>query len=87
MYRKLLIALGVTLTTAGGAGGSSAAAAGAGDPCTGAFAAYAEYLDSGVTCPVVADDGGEEGGDAGAGMGDAGADVGTDAAGDAPATD
>ena len=63
------------------------AAAGAGDPCTGAFAAYADYLDSGVTCPVVADDGGEEGGDAGAGMGDAGADVGTDAAGDAPATD
>jgi hypothetical protein len=60
------------------------AATGAGDPCTGAFAAYADFEDSGVTCPVVADDAGEEGGSDG---GDAGSDGGTDAAADAPATD
>ena len=62
------------------------AATGAGDPCTGAFAAYAAYEDSGVTCPVTEGDGGEEAGDDGGGpVGDAGTDGGGDAAGDAPA--
>jgi hypothetical protein len=60
------------------------AATGAGDPCTGAFAAYAAYLDSGVNCPPTEGDGGEEGGeDGGATDGDAGA----DAAGDGATTD
>jgi hypothetical protein len=62
------------------------AATDAGDPCIGAFAAYADFLDSGVNCPPITDDGGDEAGEGGM-VGDAGADGGTDAAGDAPATD
>jgi hypothetical protein len=65
------------------------AASGAGDPCTGAFAAYEGYLDSGVTCPVITGDGGEEAGDDGGTMGDAGdaGDAGSSDAGDGGAAD
>jgi len=67
------------------------AASGDGDPCTGAFAAYEGYLDSGVTCPVVTGDGGTEGGgeagDDGGIIGDAGdaGDAGSSDAGDGAA--
>lgn len=67
------------------------ATTGAGDPCTGAFAAYAAFDDSGVTCPVTEGDGGEEAGDDGAAPGEAGAgdagpgDAGAGDAGDAGA--
>ncbi|HEY3816533.1 MAG TPA: hypothetical protein VGL81_05145 [Polyangiaceae bacterium] len=57
------------------------AGAEAGDPCPGAFAAYAAFEDSGVTCPVTEGDGGVEGGeeggdDGGAMVGEAGPDGG-----------
>lgn len=59
------------------------------DPCTGAFAAYAVYEDSGVTCPPAADDAGDAGNDDDGGTpGDAGpsdaspGDAGDGAAGD-----
>jgi hypothetical protein len=53
----------------------------ASDPCTGAFAAYAAYEDSGVTCPVPADDAGDGGPD------DDGATPADGAASDAPPSD
>jgi hypothetical protein len=52
------------------------ATTGASDPCTGAFAAYAAYEDSGVPCGTTSDEGGEDaapdGGDDGSEPTDAG---------------
>jgi len=62
------------------------ATAGAADPCTGAFAAFAAYEDSGVTCPLTADDAGEDG-EADGGAPADGGDAGDAAATDAPSGD
>ncbi len=58
------------------------------DPCTGAFAAYGVYEDSGATCPPPADDAGDAGNDDdGATAGDDGATPGDGGASDTGPSD